>query len=372
MEPGKYQQCKRCVMDTTDSAIEFDRNGYCNHCTGYFEKTAVVAYQEDENKKKLASLVEKMKISGRNSKYDCLLGISGGIDSCYAACIIKKLGLRALIVHLDNGWDSDTSVKNIKHTIDKIGFDYESYVLNWEDFKDLQLSFLKASVPEIETPTDIAIPAALHKIASKHKIKFIISGGNLVTEGILPESWHYNAKDLTYLRSIHRQFGSGKLNKFPLFGYKQEIAFKYIHGIRTIYLLNYIPFSKKAAIKFLEENLDWKYYGGKHYESIYTRFVQSYILPEKFNIDYRKATFSTQICAGEITREAAMEDLNKLPYDPVKAELEKSYFCKKLGISLDEFERIMDTPVKTYRDYPNDQKKLEYIYKVYRKINNRK
>ncbi len=369
MNENNYRQCLRCVMDTTDPEITFDENGFCNHCTEFFEKTSKLVYQGEVSDKKLSQLVEKIKSKGKNKEYDCLIGISGGIDSCYAAYVVKNLGLRALIVHLDNGWNSEISVTNIKNVAAKLGFDYQSYVLDWDEFRDLQVAFLKASVPEAETPTDIAIPAALHNIASKYNIKFIISGGNFATEGILPKSWHYNAKDVKYLRAIHNSFGLKKLKTFPTFGYMKEMYYKYVKGMRMIYLLNYVPYTKKEAMKILENELGWKYYGGKHYESIYTGFLQSYILPEKFSIDYRKATFSTQICAGEITREEALKELMNKPYDPIKAIEEKEYVCKKLGLSISEFEEIMKLSPKTYKDYPNEHKKLEFIYNIYRKMN---
>jgi len=365
----KYRQCCRCVMDTSDSEIAFSEDGNCNHCSDFFEKTAKYVYQGKSSDAKLMELVERMKKSGKNNKYDCLIGISGGTDSCYVVYMAKKLGLRALTVHMDNGWNSDTSVKNIKNVVSKLGFDYQSYVLDWEEFKDLQLAFLKASVPEIETPTDIAIPAALHQIAAKNNIKFIISGGNYATEGILPKSWHYDAKDVKYLKSIQRKFGSKKLKTFPTFGFMREIYYKYVKGVRMIYLLNYLPYSKKDAMKVLEDELGWKYYGGKHYESKFTGFVQSYVLPKKFNIDYRRATFSTQICAGEINRNEALTELEKLPYDESVVAIEKEYLSKKLDISLSEFEEIMNLPPKTHRDYPNNQKMLEFIYSIYRYLN---
>jgi N-acetyl sugar amidotransferase len=359
-------------MDTSDNDICFDENGYCNHCTEYFEKTSKLVYQGEKSDKILTHLVDKIKASGKNNKYDCVIGISGGVDSCYAAYKAKALGLRALTVHLDNGWNSEISVKNIKQVVAKLGFDYQSYVLDWEEFRDIQLAFLKASVPEAETPTDIAIPAALHKIAAQYNIKYIISGGNYATEGILPKSWHYNAKDETYLKAIHQQFGRKKLNTFPTFGYLKEFYYKFFKGIRIIYLLNYLPYSKKEALKILEEELNWRNYGGKHYESKYTGFLHSYILPEKFNIDYRRATFSTQICAGEINRVEAIDALLKKPYDPTTVGEDKNYICKKLGLSINEFNAIMSIPPKTYKDYPNEEKKLEYIYSVYRKLHGQK
>lgn len=355
-------------MDTSDPEITFDENGYCNHCTNYFDNIQHRTYRGQLSDEDLKSLISEIKQKSKNSKYDCVIGISGGVDSCYVAYYAKKLGLRALCVHMDNGWNSDISVQNIKHIVDLLGFDYESYVLDWEEFKDLQLSFLKASVPEIETPTDVAILAALHKIASKNNVKYIFSGGNFVTEGILPKSWHYDAKDSKYIKSIHKKFGTKKLKKFPFFSFIKEFYYKFFRGIKIIYFLNYVQYSKHEAMNILENELGWKYYGGKHYESKYTGFVQSYILPVKFNIDYRRATFSSQICSGDLNREIAIEELKKSPFNIENVKSEKDYLAKKLDISIADFENILKLPPKTYRDYPNNEKLLNYIYSTYKKI----
>lgn len=366
----KYQQCTRCVMDTTDTEIVFDQSGCCNHCTECFEKISKLPYKSKNSDKILSRLIEQIKQSGKNKEYDCVLGISGGCDSCYAAVLAHGFGLRVLAVHMDNGWDTEISVSNIKNVIEKLGFSYQSHVLDWEEFKGIQLAFLKASVPEIETPTDIAIQGVLHKVAAKYNIKYIISGSNYATEGILPKSWHYNSKDVKYLKSINKQFGNKKLKTFPTFSALEEIYYKYVKGIRIIYLLNYLSYNKKEAIEILKQNFSWKYYEKKHHESTYTGFVQSYILPKKFKIDYRISTSSSKICSGTITREEALQELTKEFYDPVKAEEEKEYACKKLGITKKEFDAMMTQPPKTYKDYANAQKKLEFIYKVYRWLNN--
>ena len=269
---------------------------------------------------------------------------------------------------MDNGWNSEKAVVNIKNVTRKLGIDYESYVLDWEEFKNLQLSFLQASVPEAETPTDVAIPAALHSVAAKHGIKYILSGGNLATEGILPKSWQYDVKDLKYFNHIHSAFGSRPLKSFPTFGYKKEIFYKIVKGMRMIYPLNFVPFLKDEAIRLLSDKLEWRPCGGKHHESTYTKFIQSYHLYEKFKIDYRRATLSTRICVGTIDRCRAVQQLRSTPYNPEEIDEAKNYFAKKLGIGRDEFERILRLPPKWYWDYPNDERKLRFIYNTYRRV----
>jgi N-acetyl sugar amidotransferase len=355
-------------MDTSDPDIIFDDFGQCNHCTEFIDKRARYKYQGESSDDQLRQLVEEIKKKGKGKEFDCVVGLSGGIDSSYAAYIAKKHGLRVLAVHLDNGWNSEEAVLNIKNIAKKLNIEYESYVLDWDEFKEIQLAFLKASVPEADTPTDIAILSALHKIASKYGIKYIISGGNFATEGILPKTWHYNAKDLTYFNHIFKKFGRGKIKYFPTFGFRKEMYYKFIKGIKMIYLLNYVPFDKDKAMDLLKEEMDWKYYGGKHYESKYTGFIQSYYLFVKFGIDYRRATFSSQICAGALSREDAMNQLKLNPYKDEKIEEEKRYIAKKLNVSEKEFDEILAYPPKWYREYPNDEKRLSFIYDTYRKL----
>lgn len=368
MTMDNYQICTRCVMDTSDPGISFNKDGVCSLCTEFIEKRAKHHYHGKQSELQFNSLIQEIKRKGKGKEYDCIIGLSGGVDSSYAAYICAKNGLRVLAVHVDNGWNSEEAVLNIKNIAQKLKIDYESYVLNWEEFKDLQLSFLKASVPEAETPTDIALLGAMHQVASRYKIKYIISGGNFATEGILPKFWHYNAKDNKYLNHIQSKFGTLRIHKFPLFGFIKEMYFKLIERVKIIYILNYIPYAKDETIQLLEKELDWRNYGGKHYESLYTGFIQSYYLYKKFNIDYRRATLSSQIIVGAIKREEALEKLKTLPYKPDKVEKEKEYIAKKLDISLDEFEKIIALPPKWYIDYPNDEKKLSFIYDLYRKI----
>jgi N-acetyl sugar amidotransferase len=363
-----YQQCVRCVMDTSDPEILFDPEGRCNHCTEFLSVRLRLSYSGARSESALEQTVGRIRAAGRGRRYDCIVGISGGADSCYAAHIAKKLGLRPLAVHMDNGWNSDIATRNIKRVADGLKIDYASHVLDWNEFRDLQLAFLKASVPEIETPTDTAIPAALHKVAVQHHVHYIISGGNYATEGILPSAWHYDCKDTKYLKAIHSRFGSGRLRTFPTFGYLAQSYYKLVRDVRFLYLLNFVPYKKKEAIALLKREYGWVDYSGKHHESRFTRFVQSYVLPTKFNIDYRRATLSVQICTGEITREDAVDALAKPPYDSVQIENEKEYVAKKFGISRAELDETLALPPRSFTDYPNDQRRLELIYDLYRRF----
>lgn len=355
-------------MDTSDPQITFDKDGYCCHCSTFLEKRAKYCYRGAESDEALDRLIYTIKQAGKGKTYDCIIGVSGGADSSYVGYVVKSRGLRALAVHMDNGWDSEKAVSNINNVVSGLGFDYESYVLDWEAFKDLQLAFLRASVPEAETPTDVAIPAALHYFATKYNVKYIVSGGNLATEGILPKSWHYDVKDLRYLRYIHRTYGRGALGSFPTFDYKKETYYKLIRGIRTVYPLDHTPFDKKMATELLTAEFGWKDYGGKHHESLYTKFIQSYYLVEKFNIDYRRVGLSLMICDGKMDRDAANEILHTKPFDIDEIEKDKLYVAKKLGISKQELDDIIAAPPRWYWQLPNDQAKLGFIYDTYRRI----
>lgn len=366
-----YQICKRCIMDTTDTEIVFDEEGNCNHCSQYFRLSPLYGYHGEETDKKRDALIAQMKADGKGKKYDCVVGVSGGVDSSYVAYLAKQYGLRALCVHFDNGWNSKLAVKNIDNILKKLDFDYETNVVEWEEFKDLQIAFLKASVANIEIPSDHAFLAAIYGICRKYKIKYQLSGSNFATEGILPKSWGYNAKDLKHLKAIQKRFGTKKLKTYPTLGLKKEIFSTYVHKIKMIRLLNYVPYNKPQAMEVIQKELDWVYYGGKHYESIFTRFFQAYILPVKFNIDKRRAHYSTMICSNQISREEALLEMEKPTYPPDLLASDKEYVIKKLGLSEKEFEEIMNTPVKSYAEYPNDEALLKFIYRTYYRITGR-
>jgi len=347
----KYQICNRCVMDTSDPDIQFDEQGICDHCRHYDEAVKRFVFDGKEGQKKLKCIINEIKGAGRGKEYDCIIGVSGGVDSSFVAYKVKELGLHPLAVHLDNGWDSELAVKNIELFLKKLDIDLYTHVIDWEEFKDLQLAFLNASTPDSEIPSDHAINAILYQVAENKKIKHIITGSNFRTESHLPKTWSQGHSDWKYIESIHNKYGHLPLTTFPHMNffayYKSFITYK------TSYILNYLDYSKKAAIKVLEDELGWKYYGGKHYESIYTRFYQGYILPRKFGYDKRRMHLSSLICSGEITRSEAMDELKNEPYPQNLQKQDKEYVIKKLGLTEGEFERIMNLPKKSFKDFPS-------------------
>lgn len=358
-----YKQCTKCIMDTTDPNIKFDEMGICNHCHEYeaAEKKHVLKGKLGEQK--IQEIIQHIKSTTKGKKYDCLLGVSGGVDSSYLAYYIKKvMGLNPLAVHFDNGWNSEIAVNNIHNLVNTLDIDLYTYVINWEEFKDLQLSYLKASVIDIDVPTDQLIFATLFKIAKKHKIKYVISGNNVVTESVLPNAWTFKAKfDLRNLKAIHNKYGSKKLNSFPSLNKWNRLFYRKFNNIEFFKILNYIPYNKAEVLEFITKELGWKNYGGKHFESIFTRFYQGYILPKKFGIDKRKAHLSNLICSGQITREQALKELKENNYTKQLQEEDKAFFIKKLGLSESEFDSIMDLPIQKHEDFPMEQS----VYKDY-------
>lgn len=358
MEKSTYRICTKTVMDTLgDPDITFDENGVCNYYYEFSRKLKIRVPETDEAKKQLEKIVANIKKSGKGKAYDCIIGVSGGVDSTYTALLVKQLGLRPLAVHLDNGWNSELAVKNIENILNKLGIDLYTEVLDWEMFKDLQLSFLKASTPDSEIPTDHTINSILYKVANKYGVKYILSGMNFRSEGMLPPSWARGYLDWKYIKSVQKQFGTKNLKAFPHLTISKFLYFNLVKRIKNISLLNYIDFNKTKAMETIVNELGWKDYGGKHHESIYTRFFQSYILPQKFKIDKRKAHLTCLIVSTkEVTREQALETLKKEPADPKLIESDKEYLLKKFDLSLEEFEEIMNSPVKSILDYPNNHK----------------
>lgn len=363
-----YRICSRCLMDTSDPQIVFNEAGQCDHCCRYLAHGRLLAGNSPGDDERLNRALDKIRLSGKGKAYDCVAGVSGGVDSSYLLYLAKKWQLRVLAVHMDNGWDSDEAVKNVLRLCDYCGFDYQSYVLDWPEFRAVQLAFLRASIVEMELPTDVAIMGTLHKVAKENGVRYILSGGNLFTEGILPYSWFYDPKDSVLLNGVCRKFGAGRPRKMPRFDLFAEAYYKFLCRIKILYPLNYVPFDKAEVKKLLIDECGWIDYGGKHHESRFTKIVQAFIQPVKFGVDYRRATLSVQICNGEITRPEALEELSRLPYDPATIDSEKAFVAKKLGISPAEFESILALPVRNYKDYPNNEWLLSRLYKLYRKL----
>jgi N-acetyl sugar amidotransferase len=356
-------------MDTSDPDIKFDVVGNCNHCSDFFSNLTSQTYILGKSEAKVKKLVEKVKKDGEGKKYNCIVGVSGGIDSTYLVAKTVELGLRPLMVHMNNGWNKPTAEQNIKIIADKLNVDLESVVLDWEEFREIQLAFLRSSIVDVEIPTDLAIPAALHQTAAKYGIKHIFSGGNYATEGILPRVWGYHGmKDMRLYNHIVKKYGKIKRKKTPKFGIWEEFFYKFFKGIRMSYLLNYVNYDKSSAQQELINKYGIHPFDRKHSESIYTSFFQVYVMPVKYGFDYRRATYASQICSGKLTREEAILLLTQPSYDSSSMEEDKAYICKKLGLHLSEFDSLMNASPLTYRDFPNSEKWIEFVHSVYKKL----
>lgn len=358
-----YQACTRCIMDTVaDRFITFNSQGLCHHCERYDRLLPARVLRGEAGRQALATLVDRIKREGRGREYDCIIGVSGGVDSTYVAYLVKQQGLRPLAVHLDNGWNSELAVKNIERVLRKLGIDLFTHVLDWDEFKDLQLSFLKASTTDGEIPTDHAIVALLWGEAVRRRIRYIISGMNFATESISVPSWSWGHSDWRYITDVHRRFGTEPLKTFPHFSLPYLVFWvNLVRRIRTVAILNYVDYHKDEAMAFLQKELGWEYYGGKHHESIYTRFYQGYVLPKKFGVDKRYGHLSDLIKVGQITREQALEEMKKSPYPEDLQQQDIEYACRKFDLTRQQFDEIMQTPVKTFRDYRNSYAVFEFM-----------
>lgn len=357
--------CTRCIMNTrVDPHIQFNDNGLCNHCQRYDKLVKERVFTGEVGEQKLKSLVATIQDAGKGREYDCIIGVSGGVDSTYVAWLTKSLGLRPLAVHFDNGWNSELAVQNIESTLGKLGIDLYTYVVDWPEFRDLQLSFLKASTPDGEIPTDHAINALLWQQASKRGIRYIISGMNFATEALSVPHWAYGHSDWTYIKDVHRKFGTKPLRTYPHFTLPWLLWTNAVKRVRTISLLNYAGYDKDAAKKIITDELGWIDYGGKHYESIYTRFFQGYILPKKFSIDKRYGHLSDLINSGQMTRDEALLEIAKPAYPEHLLQQDLEFVIKKFKISSEDFDRMMATPARTFRDFRNQFDRVESLKRI--------
>lgn len=347
MGENKNTICSRCILDTTVADIWFDKLGECKYCKIHdeLEKLHPLGPGLEEE---LKQMVQKIKDAGKNKKYDCIVGVSGGRDSTYTLLVAKKLGLKPLAVHFDNGWNTEISVRNIKNACEKLDVELYTVVADWEEFKDLQVSFLKSSTPDADIPTDYAIYSVLYHIANKEGVKYILNGHSFRTEGTSPISWTY--MDPLYVKNVHKKFG--KVKKFKSFPHMSVLKLQYfvfLKGIREFRLMEFIDYNKKKVDAVLKEELDWEYYGGHHHENHYTKFFQSYYLPQKFNIDKRKTELSALVRSGQAQREDALKEIEASPYHFEQETVD--YVINKLEISREEWKLIMESPIKSHDDY---------------------
>ena len=367
----EYQICTNCVMDTSDSRIVFDEKGVCDHCNDFYKNVLPNWHTDERGKKELESIVAKIKKDGEKRDFDCLLGLSGGIDSSYMLHVaVKELGLHPLVFHVDGGWNTELSVHNVKVMVDKLGLDLHTEVINWEEMKDFQLAFFKSGVPHIDIPQDHAFVATLYNYAAKYNIKYILNGGNISTEGVRnPMEFLYYGTDMAQIHDIMKRFSTIEMKTYPFSSiFRHKIYLRYIKKVQVIRLLNYLPYIQKDALQLLEKEYDWIPYPQKHFESQFTKFVEGYWLPERFGFDTRRVQFSSLILTGQMKREDALEKLKKPAYDPAAIDKEFNDIATKLGITSEKLKEYFNMPKKFYWDYKNQENVFNAGAKVLRAL----
>lgn len=361
-------------MDTTAEEITFDASGVCSFCHDFDTRLKSRWRPNAEGEAYLQETADRIRTAGADKDYDCLFGLSGGVDSSFMALQIKRLGLRPLVVHVDTGWNSELAVHNIETVIKHLDFDLHTEVIDWDEMRDLQVAFFRAGVPNQDIPQDNAIFVTLHRVAIEAGIKFVFQGFNIVTESILPRSWGFDNQDSRHIRNIHERFGTGQLESYPLFDFEELCSqrFGYPNPVpyETVVPLDHLPYDKPEVIKTISEELGWRDYGTKHGESRFTKFYQEYFLPERFGFDKRRPHYSSLIQAGQLTREAALERLEAPPYDPDQLAEDRAYFIKKLDVSETEFEHFLNGPIRPHRMFPNYEDALKAAEQLAQHANN--
>lgn len=363
--------CTNCVMDTTDSSITFDNDGVCDHCLDFRANVSPKWHPDDIGRAQFEKIVKKIKADGRGRSFDCIMGLSGGLDSSYLLHrAVRDFGLRPLVFHVDGGWNTDIAVNNIQVLVDKLGLDLYTEVINWEEMRDFQLAFFKSGVPHLDIPQDHAFIATLYHFANKHGIKYILNGGNISTECVRnPKEWLYYGTDMAQLRDIHKRFGSRELKTYPFSGVIfHKIYLRYLKGVQVIKPLNFFPYAKEDAVRQLTEEYGWQVYPQKHFESRFTRFFEGYWLPTRFGYDTRKVQYSSLILTGQMTRDDALKRLETLPYDILKIDEDFEYIATKLAISVAELRKYHEMPKKTYKDYNNYEWMFDLGAKILKRL----
>jgi len=372
MSKREYEVCSNCIMDTTDPDITFDERGWCDYCRNYYDNIKPNWHPNEKGAKMLAPVIEKIKEDGKDRTHDCLIGISGGVDSSYVAYIAKeKFGLRPLLYHLDSGWNSQVSVSNIEKLVDKLGLDLHTEVVNWQEMKDLQLAFFKAQVANIDIPQDLAIFSGLYNFAVKNGFKYLLTGGNFSTECVRePNEWGaYYPTDTRFVKDVHRRFGARPLKTFPIADiFKYKLYYCLIKGIKVVKPLNCVPYLKEEAIQELSDRFGWQRYVQKHHESRFTKFVECYWLPKKFGFERRKAHLSSLILTEQMTRKEALERINQPEIDEQTMQQDFEFVAKKLDLTVEQFKELFDGKNKTYRDYKNNMHLINLCSKILQTI----
>ena len=367
MSAARYQICTNCVMDTSDSKITFGSDGVCDHCTTFYTEVLPNWHVDERGRAELDKIAAEIKAEGAGRDFDCIIGVSGGIDSSYLTYVARaQLNLRPLVFHVDAGWNSQIAVNNIEKLVDGLGLDLYTEVIDWPEMRDLQLAFFKSGVPHIDTPQDHAFFATMYNFAEQHRVRYILTGANLSTECIRnPIEWMYYQSDSVQLRDIHRRFGSRPLATFPITSIlRHKVYLRYIRRIRVVTPLNYVPYVKADAMRFLQQEFGWQPYPQKHFESRFTQFYESYWLPKKFGYDTRRVQYSSLILTQQMTRAEALEKLAQPAYDEATIGHDIEYVATKLGISPTELLGYLDAPNKSYKDYRSQ----EAIYAVGAKV----
>lgn len=359
-----YQMCSRCVMDTTDPEIHFDEQGVCSHCFYFDSEIRPIWPSNNGNPDSLNLLIDTVKSYGEGKRYDCIIGLSGGVDSSYLAVKLAEWGIRPLVVHVDAGWNSELAVMNIEAICNRLNFELVTHVVDWEEMRDVQLAFLRSNVANQDTPQDHAFFSALYTFAKKANIKYVFEGSNFSTESILPQAWGYDALDGKHVRAVHRKLGDRSLGNFPTISFFDlYINFRFIKKMKAVRPLDLLPYRKEEAISVLQDKYGWRYYGGKHYESRWTRFFQSYYLPYKFGYDKRKAHLSSLIVSGQVTRETALGQIGLPLCDLKTIDDDKLFIAKKLGIQKYELELLIDQDCRHFSEFPNSKKLKDFLVK---------
>jgi N-acetyl sugar amidotransferase len=356
-------------MDTTDPKITFDAQGVCNHCHQFEEVTRKHWYPNAEGAHLWATHLDEIKAAGKGQEYDCIIGLSGGVDSSYLAIKAHEWGLRPLVMHVDAGWNSELAVANIEAIVKHCAYDLHTHVVDWEDMRDLHMAYLRAGVSNQDVAQDHAFFAGLYHFATKNKIRYVLSGGNIATESIFPGSWHGSAMDATNLKAIHKKYGERKFKNYQTISFLEYYFwYPFVKKMRVLRPLNYMHYNKAEALKELEKTVGYKPYPRKHGESVFTKWFQNYYLPVKFNMDKRRPHLSSLIVSGQMTREEALRKLEESLYEPTELEIDINYLCKKLRISRQEFDGFMGAKTHDYSDFPNWDGSYQLVRNVKRAV----